>query len=44
MWSLFSQQLGTLMLYLNMEPVFPTVGKSDALPEYGAYFPNSWEI
>jgi len=27
-----------------MEPIFPTVGKSDALPEYGAYFPNSWEI
>ena len=40
-WSLFSQQLGTLMLYLNMEPIFPTVGKSDVLPACGAYFPNS---
>ena len=44
MWSLFSQQLRNLMLYLNMGPIFPTVGKSDVLPAYGAYFPNSWEI
>ena len=43
-WSLFSQQLGNLMFYLHMEPIFPTVEKSDVLPEYGAYFPNSWEI
>ena len=39
-----SQQLGNLMFYLHMEPIFPTVEKSDVLPEYGAYFPNSWEI
>jgi len=32
------------MFYLHMEPIFPTVEKSDVLPEYGAYFPNSWEI
>ena len=28
------------MFYLHMEPIFPTVEKSDALPEYGAYFPT----
>ena len=32
------------MLYLHVEPIFLTVRNSDALPEYGAYFSNSWEI
>ena len=32
------------MFYLNMEPIFPTVGKSDVLPAYGAYFPMSGAV